>query len=222
MTGLLANCFTAMLFSQGYRMEIGAMGGTSFYSGDAGHELFRNMQPAYSLLLRYNLSRRFTVKADVGCCGIEGSTAGKENTFLHGETVDFKRRLTDATAAIEFNFYEFGAPEYVPGASRITPYVVAGAGCTLYQTDRLQGAVCLPVGIGLKYKFANRFNLGVDLTYRMTLADDLDYAEGKSFQLDDPYGVESSWNANQDSYFVLKFYLSYDFMYIGSVCYKKK
>ncbi len=217
---MLAGLVAELCFGQGYRMEIGAMGGGSFYMGDANTKMFNDMRPSYSLLLRYNLNRRFTLKADVGVAGIAGTTEGKEGTFLHGETLNFDRKLIDGSIAMEFNFYEFGAPSYAPGASRVSPYILLGAGAVCYKTDKTKAAFCMPIGLGLKYKFADRFNLGLDLTYRMSLADDLDYATGSQFQLIDPQGIASSWNKNKDSYFVLKFYLSYDFMYIGSICYR--
>lgn len=219
---LFASCLPCLCFGQGYRMEVGAMGGGSFYMGDANVRLFNNMKPAYSVLLRYNLNRRFTLKADIGVAGISGSTTGQEGQFIESQALSFDRNLIDGTVAMEFNFYEFGAPSYSPGASRVSPYVMLGAGAVGYKTDKTKVAFCIPVGIGLKYKFADRFNLGLDLTYRMSLADDLDYATESKFQLTDPQGVSSAWNKNKDSYFVLKLYVSYDFMYIGSICYRQK
>ncbi len=207
--------------AQTYRMELGINVGYSSYLGDASSSFLQNPQPAYGLLARYNFNRRFVLKADLGLAGIAGSTIGEGNLYVKGEEFRFDRKLADAALELEFNFYEFGAPDYLPGASRISPYVLAGIGACAFKTDHQEIACCIPVGLGIKYKCGERFNIGFEASCRFSLSDRLDYAENHRFQLDDPWVAQSYWNKNKDAYPMLKLYISYDLFYIGSSCYKQ-
>lgn len=213
---------TSALFGQNYRMELGGLGGLSFYMGDANQtRLFKGTHPAYGVLMRYHLNRRFSVKGNLLSAGISGSTAGRLKEYPMAESGQFNRRLLDGGLQLEFNFYEFGAPDYYPGASKITPYALCGLGMTGYKADKTALTANIPLGLGIKLKLPARFNLGLECTYRMSFSDRLDYlSQTNSFQLDDPWIAQSAWNKNKDAYFLLAFYLSYDLFYIGSKCYK--
>ena len=202
--------------AQGYRMEIGAMAGGSFYMGDANQTLFRQTRPAFDALCRYNLNKRFTLKADLGVAGIAGTTVGNTDEYPGGTELDFARTLADGSLQLEFNFYEFGAPDYTPGASRLSPYLTVGLGGLVWEDDGLKGTALVPFGLGIKYKLPNRFNIGLEWTGNLSFSDRLDAPE-----LDDPWIAPSSWNKNKDGFSALRLYVSYDIWFIGSNCYKE-
>jgi len=218
---LLTGC-SLVVHAQGYRMEIGASGGVASYLGDANTTWLSTPRPAVSALYRYNLNRRFALKAGLGLAQIAGSTVGQSSSFPNGVELDFERWLADGRLQMEFNFYEFGAPEYMPGSSQWSPYVAAGLGLTGYEADRKRVSGNLPISIGIKAKLPCRLNIGLELDYCLTFTDRLDYAgQGGDWQLDDPWIARSDWNKNKDGYMAVKIFITYDFFYIGSSCYKE-
>ena len=61
----------------------------------------------------------------------------------------------------------------------------------------------IPVGLGIKYKVAQRLNLGLDYLVHFSLSDKLD-------GLDAPLGISSSGFRNKDHYSALTLTLTYD------------
>ena len=97
---------------------------------------------------------------------------------------------------------------------RISPYITAGVGVTMWSTGgKTSGAFTLPFGIGVKYKPSRRLNLGLEFLMKKTFSDRLD---GSS--LDDPMGIESSFIKNTDWYSTLTFTVSYEFSKRCAVC----
>lgn len=208
--------------AQAYRMEVGVAPGGSFYMGDANHEaLFNDTRPSMNLLYRYNLNGRFSIKGLVGASGIAGSTEGQVFNFPPGVQLNFDRRVVDASVQLECNFYEYGVPAYVLGSTTVTPYVCAGIGMLGFKTADTKTSAFIPVGLGLKWKVAQRYNVGCEWTMRKTYTDELDYVVNNAgFQLTDPWLVESSRNKNKDWYSVFTLNLSIDLADTGSKCYK--
>lgn len=207
---------------QTYRMELGVMGGNSFYMGDANNNnLFEGKHPSFGLLTRYNLNDRFALKANALVAGISGTTVGAASTFYNGSELNFDRSIIDAGVQLEVNFFSYGAPDYKPGSSRFSPYLLVGLGLTGYKTDKTQICANIPFGLGLKVKVAPRINMGCEWSFRKTTTDDLDYVKDASgFQLQDSWSGNSSWKKNKDWYSMLHFYVSYDIYGIGSKCFK--
>lgn len=219
---LISGAF-GMLQAQGYRAELGAMGGVSSYMGDANSTFLKNTEPALSILGRYHLNPRFSLKADVGYTALSGNTIGRSKLFPQGKELSFRNQLMDASCQMEFNFYEYGAPDFRPGSSRISPYVSTGIGLLVYENgDNWKTTACVPVGIGIKYKTSFRMNIGLELSYRISFSDQLDNeASSADFQLDTPWMGQSAWNKNNDHFATLKCFITYDLWYIGSNCYKE-
>lgn len=210
------------LLGQSYRMELGILGGSSFYMGDANNDkLFENTNPSYGLLARYNMDDRFALKANVLVAGISGTTIGSASTYMNGTEIRFNHQVLDAGVQLEMNFYNYGAPDFKPGSSRVSPYILVGIGFTGYKAEKSKMGLNFPLGLGIKAKVAPRINLGCEWTFRKTTADDLDYARNATdFQLQDSWSGSGSWNKNKDWYSIVMVYLSYDISGIGSKCFK--
>ncbi|MDD4922432.1 MAG: DUF6089 family protein [Bacteroidales bacterium] len=207
---------------QSYRVELGLLAGSSFYMGDANNEvLFKNGHYSYGMLARYNLNGRFALKANTLFAGISGTTEGHSSGFMNGADIRFDRRIFDAGVQLEMSFYDYGVPDYQPGASRVSPYILLGLGFTGYTADKNKGCANIPFGLGLKAKILPRVNLGCEWTFRKAFADDLDEADSPTgFQLQDTWSGTGSWNKNQDWYSILMIYISYDLYSTGSKCFK--
>lgn len=219
---LMMACSMESGLAQAYSMEVGVAPGGSFYMGEANYKtLFKETRPSMNLLYRYNMNGRFSIKGLAGVSGIAGSTKGQVFNFPPGVELSFNRKVFDASAQLECNFYEFGVPDYVIGSTSFTPYVCAGIGILGMETTAFKASVFIPMGLGLKWKVAKRYNLGCEWTFRKTYTDALDYVTNSAgFQLTDPWLVESSRNKNKDWYSVFTMNLSIDLSSTGSECYK--
>jgi len=122
-----------------------------------------------------------------------------QNDFMLKRNLSFNTNVWELSLRGDFNFFRFlpGDPEF-----NFTPYVSLGLGVFSYDPYAyLQGqkyflrplgtegqgsslypdrkpyssmAICFPVGVGIKYAFNERFNIGVEITHRFTTTDYLD------------------------------------------------
>jgi uncharacterized protein DUF6089 len=121
------------------------------------------------------------------------------NEVMLTRNLSFNTNVWELSLRGDFNFFRFlpGDPEF-----NFTPYVSLGIGAFSYDPYAyLQGqkyflrplgtegqgsslypdrkpyssmAICFPVGVGVKYAFNERFNIGLEITYRFTTTDYLD------------------------------------------------
>jgi len=222
LAGFLLGLTMTPTFAQSYRMEMGMATGPSFYMGDANQQrLFDDVRSSWNLLYRYNLNGRFSLKGMAGWTGVAGSTTGRAVAFPNGQDIRFNRRLVDASVQIEMNFYEYGMPDYVPGAARVTPYICAGIGMMGFKTNNVETAAILPYGVGLKVKLFQRINVGCEWSFRQTFTDRLDYAANPGgFYLEDPWLTTSSRNKNNDWYSLFTLNLSVDMFATQAKCFR--
>ena len=195
-----------------YNMELGGMMGGSFYMGDANNTaLFKDVAMMGGILARYNINPRMAVKGDLAMGRIKGTTAGLDNKFPQGENSAFTRNVFDLGAQFEYSFFAYGTGTGYKGSRRLAPYIQAGVGMTYAPKPANHVfAMNLPVGIGVKYKLAERLNVGAEWSMRFTTSDRLDVVNATGLQLDDPYGIKSKWLKNRDCYSWLMLYVSYD------------
>lgn len=195
-----------------YNMEFGGMSGASFYMGDANNTtLLKDVSVAGGVLARYNINPRMAVKGDLAMGRIKGTTEGLDNKFPGGEHSAFGRNVYELGAQFEYSFFAYGAGTGYKGSRRLAPYVLAGLGMT-YAPKPANHVVAMniPLGLGVKYKAADRLNVGAEWTMRLTTSDRLDVSDATGLQLDDPYGIVSKGLKNKDCYSWLMLYVSYD------------
>lgn len=203
-----------------YTKEVGGGIGLNYMIGDLNRSAFRHMHPSADFLMRFVLSPRMAIKAEAGYnylkgrkdhvkefypeqIGVVNSEQMRNNMFGH---------MVDLTAMYELNFLPYGWMRNYKGHKRITPYMQVGLGVVYAHTSTMRNGtrhtgnavnVCIPVGIGLKYKVAPRLNLGLDWTMRFTPSDKLD-------GLADPTGIKSHGFHGKDFYSKTMFTLTYD------------
>lgn len=206
-------CLTSSLRAEDleYKMEIGGMVGGSYYLGDANFlGLFKEMNMMGGIVARYNLNPRMSIKGNLAVAGISGTTTGSEYR-IPGDDIEFSRTLYDLGAQFEYNFLAYGTGGGYKRTYRIVPYLFGGVGITFApEPAKNVFTANMPMGVGVKYKFAPRFNLGCELSFRFTLSDDLDVDKKADTTLNDPYGIKSSGLKNKDSYSFLSIFLTYD------------
>ena len=203
-----------------YQMEIGGAAGVDFYLGDANKTPFSHSSVMGGFLMRRMFNPRMALKANLAMGHLAGNTKGyffPEDAGSHSPqggvpvSFKFKRNVLDLGAQFEFNFWGYSMGEAYKGNSRITPYILAGAGLTIGMGGGAPacGGLNIPVGIGVKYKVKPRINIGFEWTMRFSTTDKLD-ATPEGTQLKDPYGVESKFFKNRDSYSFAMFFITYD------------
>lgn len=194
-----------------YKYEWGGMLGASSYYGDANYTGFlQNTNIMGGILWRYNINPRMALKANLAFAKISGNTADGDNRFPGGD-VEFSRNIYDLGVQYECNFFAYGQGATYKGTRRFTPYISGGLGMT-YAPEPLKNVFTLniPLGVGVKYKFAPRWNVGCEMSFRFTVSDDLDVTEETAPMLNDPYGIKSSGLKNKDSYSFLSIFVTYD------------
>ena len=198
-----------------YRMEVGAGLGVMNYLGDYNEKLLKGFQPSASVLCRvlFNPSSAMRFSATYG--KLKGRSLDEDTYYpnLSGDVMtrddyQFNTTLVDVSSVYEYNFWPYGTGRDVRGAKRLTPYIYIGLGLTYAKCDAVDKgsfAANLPLGIGVKYKVADRVNLGVRYGFHFTTGDELD---GRKY----PYGIKSNGLfKNTDSFSSLEFSITYSF-----------
>ena len=218
---ILLMLLPAMANAQGdveYRMEIGAGLGLVSYEGDFNSSVFKQPQPMASVVLRRIINPYHGFKLALSAGTLKG-TSKNEETYYPGmsETpYDFSNTMVDLSATYEYNFWPYGTGRDYRGAKRLTPFVFGGLGMTFVKTDDKNVFTAnIPIGIGVKYKLADRVNLGVEWAIHFSLSDKLD-------GMADPYNITSSGAfKNTDCYSALQVTLTYSFMAKCRTCHNE-
>lgn len=191
-----------------YRYEIGVGVGTTGYLGDYNGSLTRGLQPAASLLGRYNINPWMALRMNLGYGKMKGSSKNVETWYPATEHREyaFNNSLYDLSVAYEYNFLPFGTGRDYRGAKRFTPYVLAGLGLGMCKTTgKTRATMTVPIGIGMKYKMSERINVGLEWAMNFTTSDWLDGVK-------DPYDIKSSGLfKNKDAFHRLQLSLTYSF-----------
>ncbi len=203
-------CSTAAAQDDGYMVELGLGGGGCFYMGDANSRLYNNTNGVVSLLARYNVNPRFSLKADLAAAGISGNT---DNAYgvLPGDGLKFSRTVYDFGVQAEWGFSGYGMEGW-NGCHRLAPYGLMGVGMTFAAKPAQNDfGANFPVGLGLRYKMSERVNIGLEWTMRFSTSDRLDVTQETSdTQLENPFMIKGKGIKNKDSYSFTMLYVTFD------------
>lgn len=198
-----------------YRFDIGGGVGMTGYLGDANTaNLWGNPGWDLELLFRYMANPRWAFKTNFYTGSLSGDSSKMTNVFPGGETYKFSTNFYELGEMVEFNFFNYGMGETYRKLKRISPYIAAGVGLTLWSVDGKMGtAFNIPLGVGVKYKLSERWNIGFEFLMKKTFTDRLD-----GEVLKDPYGIKSSFMKNTDWYSTMSITISYEFSKRCAVC----
>ena len=187
-----------------YRAELGGGIGLVSYQGDFNGNLFKDVQPMFTILGRYKFNPRMALAMNISIGKIKGTSRNAKTYYPLTEEIEFNHGLVDVGFRYEYNFWPYGTGRDYRGAQRLTPYIYIGLGATFVKPEKTEVAVNLPVGAGVKYKVGERVNLALEWTMHFTGSDMLDGVK-------DPYGIKSSGLfKNTDCYSHLRMSLTYD------------
>ena len=188
-----------------YRLEVGAGIGMASYEGDFNGNIFKRPQAAFSLLAKYKFNPRVAVAMNITYLTLKGS-AKDVTSYVPEQWTDytFNPKIGDVGFRLEYNFWPYGTGMEYRGAQRLTPYIFIGLGTTVFKTDETRLTMNMPIGIGVKYKAANRVNMALEWAMHFSNSDRLD-------DVSDPYGIKSSGLfKNTDCYSQLRLSVTYD------------
>ena len=189
-----------------YRLELG--GGIGFGTGHT--DLKGKWAADMAAIARFPLNPRMAVKTQLSYLNLKGSTEGQKNFYPALPDTPGTDRLAysvsdaviDASALYELHFLPYGYLRDYKGHCRLVPYLQMGFGLTYGKAGKAFTAN-IPLGVGVKYKVAERLNLGLDWLVHFTLSDKLDGLEA-------PLGISSTGFRNKDHYSALSLTLTYD------------
>jgi len=182
-------------------MEIGIMGGGSYYLGDINSKHFDYMMPSGGIVIRKNIDRRVVIKSELLLGNIRANDSRNRNdTMKLNRNLHFRSPIYELSGQVEFNFlpYETGnslypfTPFIFAGISlfrfnpkaesnngewvALQPLSTEGQGTTSFQ-DRKKYALTqfsIPMGGGFKIAVNKTFNIILEYGIRKTFTDYLD------------------------------------------------
>ena len=193
-----------------YRLELGAGVGMGCALNDGNSALFGNGKLAAGIVARFPLNPRMAIKTNVNYIKVEGDVSGVKNFYPATPGVASDQRLAyaysgaiyDFSVLYELHFLPYGyLPSYL-GYHKLVPYMQVGLGAAYGDIGKGVGFT-IPVGVGLKYKVAPRWNLGLDWRMNFTTNDAFD-------GLEQPMGISSSGFKNKDHHSMLLLSVTYD------------
>jgi len=173
--------------------------------------LFKHPGITGGAMFRYVHNSRWAFKANLNYASISGNSKDIDMKFPEGQEYDFSSSLIDLGFTAEFNFLNYGRGPTYKKYKPISPYMVAGVGFVFaISNGHNQASFTIPVGIGVKYKFKDRLNLGFEFTMRKEFSDRIDH-------LSDLFGIKHSFAKNSEWYSFAMFTVTYEF---GKRCVK--
>lgn len=190
-----------------YKFDFGADLGASGYLGDANRtNPMRHAGLSGQLSARYIYDTRWAFRAQLGALGLSGNTADLSNKLPDGAEFKFSSTVYTLDIRAEFNFLPYGIGETYKRLRRLSPYLTVGLGFSVADPGNgVHAAPTLPMGMGVKYKLSERWNLGAEFTMTKAFSDRIDGLP------DDLSGIKSTFYRNTDWYSRLTVGVSYEF-----------
>lgn len=196
--------------------EVGVFLGGGNYIGDVGPGYYISPnQMAGGILYKWNRSLRHSYRFNLNLTGISSNDADADSPGRTERGYSFKNNITEVSAGIEFNFFEFDLHHFDP---QITPYVFTGLSYFRYNELYVENSVTreegrrsglgIPMTVGVKARIGQDFVLGLEVGIRYTFTDNLDGSNPKKPE----YAPLRFGNLNSNDWFVMSgFTLTYTF-----------
>jgi hypothetical protein len=197
---LLCFILIGSLTSFAQKLEVGVLVGGSYYYGDIVNELeLSTIKGAGGAFIRYHVNERIAIKFFGGYARIGGADSISTSAYQKRRNLSFWADIYEGSAQLEYNFIK----DITRGRrlrNRFIPYAFVGVGAFYFnnyayysssttttiglsqlQTEGkpvAQYAVCIPFGIGFRYKVTSHINLGLELGLRYTSTSYIDDVGG--------------------------------------------
>ncbi len=162
--------------------EIGVFLGGSNYIGDIGKTTYINPKdPAFGIIYKWNRSPRHAYRFSLTQSELSGNDLDSKVPGRYNRGLAFKNTLTEFSAGLEFNFFDFNLHEM---DTKITPYVFTGLSYAFYdglffsgktsKSDAKHGTIAIPMVVGIKTNITPNLVLAGEVGARYSFADDID------------------------------------------------
>lgn len=179
---------------QPYLCDIGVQGGMGYYIGDGQKHPFMHPREVYGGQFRYKFNNRWAVQLKGQYQRIALKVDGATPV---SEPILWTNNMINIDAVGEFNFFRYGEKTNDTRIKPITPYIFLGFGMALY--DEMDDpysnfALYIPLGIGMKWRFAPRWQMLVAWQHNIYFWDDVENRE----ELGNTYDMNGSNFMNND------------------------
>ena len=239
--------------------EFGITVGAAHYFGDLNTRASINRpKPALGVFFRKQFGNYVGLRISAHYAQLGYSDTYSKNDYQKTRNLSFNTNIWELALQGDFNFFKF-----IPNDQdyAFTPYITLGVGLFTYdpyayvdgqkeflrplgtegQTIGYNGrkpystmALCIPLGVGVKYNISEKMNFSFEITHRFTGTDYLDdvsttyigankfaplstagYLQDRSVEIDpdNPLGVEGrqrGWSKQRDQYIIAEVGLTYN------------
>lgn len=196
----LVICSVFIVQSHAQYFDMGVQGGIMKYNGDLTPTTGDlEIHPALGGFLRYHFNPRWALSTSFIFGSISGKDSNAEDPVRQRRNLSFKSSLSELAFRGEFNILPF-TPQLEKDKRALAPYLFAGLGFTFFKpkayyngtwyelqplgtegqgTERYQYLqLSFPMGLGFRYGFSAKGNIGFEVGYRFTTTDYLDDVSG--------------------------------------------
>lgn len=174
--------------------ELGLYLGGSNYMGEIGATNYiKPNDLAIGVVYKWNRSPRHSYRFSLKHAQISGDDADADSDGRKLRGLTFENRLTELSAAFEFNFFDFNLHEL---DTQFTPYVYTGLSYTFFNSTHFEGGeqvddgndstLAIPMAVGFKTNITPKLVLGVEVGFRYSFSDNLDGSNPEDGNLE-PY-----------------------------------
>ncbi|HEX8269703.1 MAG TPA: DUF6089 family protein [Flavobacterium sp.] len=185
-------CFAGFAPMSAQIHEIGVFLGGSNYIGDVGPTDYIAPQDlAAGLVYKWNKSPRHSWRFSLTMANISSADADSDVSGRQLRGYEFKNELKEVSLGLEFNFFDFNLHDL---RRKVTPYVYSGLGYFAYEElyvlngetreDYTEGALAIPMVVGIKSNITDNLILGFEVGARYTFTDNLDGSHPKNENLE--------------------------------------
>lgn len=176
-----------------YTCEIGVQVGCGYYVGDANKMIFSHTREVLGAQFRYNFDMRWAmqIKAQRQRIAFPYTPSATEEQ-PNPARVNYVNPAWHVDVVAEFNFFRFGLDPYDSRIKPITPYINLGVGISARNKmatrvtatsnqfpafeflNMNKPAFYIPIGVGVKWKFAERWQLQACWQHQVYLSDNVE------------------------------------------------
>lgn len=183
------------------------LGGSNLISDVGDDQHINPNRLAIGGIIKWNRSPRYSYRASFIYSRVSANDVDSDIRQRRQRGFAFKNTIKEASAGMEFNFFEFDLHTY--GFTH-TPYVYSGLSFFQYGTrDGDDEDFAIPLVAGYKVKLNERFILAAELGFRWTFTDNIDLSNPND---NDTFDGENFGNVKSNDWFVFTgFTLTYTF-----------
>ncbi|MGB5008437.1 MAG: DUF6089 family protein [Ferruginibacter sp.] len=239
--------------------EFGITAGVAHYFGDLNTRAAINRpKPAIGAFFRKQFGNYVGLRLSAHYAQLGYSDTYSKNEYQKLRNLSFNTNIWEIALQGDFNFFKFipGNPDY-----SFTPYITLGVGVFTYDPYALTNgqkeflrplgtegqligyngrkqystmALCIPLGVGIKYNLSEKINFSIEVAHRFTGTDYLDdvsttyigagnftplstaaFLQDRSVEIEpnNPLGVEGrqrGWSKQRDQYIIAEIGITYN------------